>query len=211
MKLPPTIQCVVGMFGVFIGGFQVHAISFKSLLVPPIPTSRSYNTAWIDISPARIPQDLSSIRECRQSCWNERKPGQRISPRFLNADAVSEPTVTCILARETWYPWRILGTADVRVNDNTGIAHVTNVYVREEARGKGLGKRLMSGIDELVADETIRIGTMCLDVNTQNVAAISLYQRCGYSTPGIHSVVSLVGKYTGLDLQIAMKKEISKI
>lgn len=209
MRLSHTLQCVAGMIGVFIGGSQVYGFSFKTLL--PSTISTSFNTDWIDISPARIPLDLSSIRECRQSCRNERKPGQRISPRFLNADAVSEPTVICILAREKLFPWRILGTADVRVNNNTGIAHVTNVYVREEARGNGLGKRLMNGIDELVvANETIRIGAMSLDVNTQNLAAISLYRRCGYSTPGIHSAVSLVGKYTGLDLQISMKKMISQ-
>ena len=166
----------------------------------------------MEVTPARVPADLDGIRECRQSAMD---PTKKISlldseRRFLNADAVSEKKVQCIIAREKLYPWRVLGTADVRFS-NSGDAIVNNVYVRNDFRGQGLGKNLMRGVEELVRttkDLTADAGIE-LSVYTGNRAAVNLYRRCGYETRGVQSVVFTLGESADLNLMVTMKKDLS--
>jgi GNAT superfamily N-acetyltransferase len=177
--------------------------------------SLTNNVQLMEVAPARVPADLDRIRECRQSAMDRTKNGPLLDMerRFLNADAISEKEVQCIVAREKLYPWRVLGTADVRFS-NSGDAFVNNVYVREEARGQGLGKNLMRGVEELVrttkdptaADAGLELS---LSVYTCNRVAMSLYRRCGYETSGVHSVVSTLGESAGLNLMVTMKKDLS--
>jgi ribosomal protein S18 acetylase RimI-like enzyme len=181
---------------------KADAFSISSLVSP-----RVVNDALIEIRPARIPEDLKGIRECRQSVVQ--KPGQfRTSPRFLNADALTKNSaVVCILARQRLYPWRVLGTADVRVNTKKRTGFVTNVYVREEERGKGLGTRLITGVEDFLGDFD-SVDSVSLNVNVKNVAAMSLYRRCGYVIPGIDYAVAEIGKATGLSLLVSMRKDL---
>jgi len=206
-SIRPLLLALFVISTLVCGGSQVHGLSFTKLL----SSTTSKNNAWITIVPALIPDDLISIQECRNSFTTETRNSfkQRISPRFLNADALSQQNVVCILARERLYPWRVLGTADLKWNDNTGIGYVMNVYVREEARGKGVGKRIMKGVEDYASDR--RTEAVRLEVDTQNMAAVSLYRQCGYTTPGIHSITSLLGQLTGLNLRISMTKKILSV
>jgi ribosomal protein S18 acetylase RimI-like enzyme len=175
-------------------------------------SSLTNNVHLIEVTSARVPADLDGIRECRQSAMDPTKnsPLLDMERRFLNADAVSEKKVQCIIAREKLYPWRVLGTADVRFR-NSGDAFVNNVYVRNEVRGQGLGKNLMRGVEELVRttkDPTADAG-LELSVYTSNRAAVNLYRGCGYETRGVQSVVSILGESAGLNLMVTMKKHLS--
>jgi [ribosomal protein S18]-alanine N-acetyltransferase len=57
-------------------------------------------------------------------------------------------------------------------------AHITNVVVRPDDRGKGLGRRLM---DELLTQSS-KMGALCstLEVRQSNRVAQSLYEAMGY-------------------------------
>jgi GNAT superfamily N-acetyltransferase len=179
-------------------------------------SSLTNNVQLMEVTPARVPADLDGIRECRQSAMDSTKSGPLLDMerRFLNADAVAEKKVQCIVAREKLYPWRVLGSADVRFS-NSGDALVQNVYVREESRGQGLGKTLMRGVEELVRttkDPTTASDAgleLSLSVYTRNRVAMNLYRRCGYEARGVHSVVSTVGESAGLNLMVTMKKDLS--
>jgi hypothetical protein len=97
-----------------------------------------------------------------------------------------------------------LGTADIRLNTKKGTGFVTNVYVREEERGKGLGTRLMEGVEDFLVD----YGSVSLTVNLKNKAAMSLYRRRGYTIPDIDNAVAILGKITGLNPLISMRKDL---
>jgi [ribosomal protein S18]-alanine N-acetyltransferase len=58
-------------------------------------------------------------------------------------------------------------------------AHVTNVVVREDMRGQGIGKKLM--VDLL--DKAKQKGALCatLEVRSSNQAALHLYEKLGFS------------------------------
>jgi ribosomal protein S18 acetylase RimI-like enzyme len=182
--------------------YCTHGYSFMSIVSPLTDKTKS-----IKVYPARIPEDLKAIQECRQTSF---VPGQRMleSDRsFLNADSASKKAVVCLVAKESVYPWRVLGSADIRVNTQSREAAINNVFVRPEARGKGLGRRLMNEAQEY-AQATGGVNKLSLDVSTQNTAAFNLYRQLGFSAPGIHALVSALGESFGLNLQVTMTKKI---
>jgi L-amino acid N-acyltransferase YncA len=81
---------------------------------------------------------------------------------------------------------RVLGWAALsRVSDRCaygGVAEVS-VYVSSEARGRGVGRRLL---EELVrASEEAGIWTLQAGIFPENVASIALHRRCGFRTVGV--------------------------
>ncbi len=75
-----------------------------------------------------------------------------------------------------------------------GIGELKRVVVREAARGRGVGRRLINTIEAEASRE--RIHTIRLETGPQNHAALALYLRQGYRRcgpfgrylPGPHSV-----------------------
>jgi len=59
-----------------------------------------------------------------------------------------------------------------------GVAAIGNVYTRRDRRGRGLGLQVTAG----VAEELLRlgIGTIALNVEESNAAAIRVYERLGF-------------------------------
>jgi ribosomal protein S18 acetylase RimI-like enzyme len=153
--------------------YCTHAYSLMAILPPLTDTTKS-----IDVYPARIPEDLKAIQECRQTSFAPGQPMLNSDRSFLNADAASKKSAVCLIAKENVYPWRVIGSADIRLNANSGEAFINNVFVRTEARGKGLGKRLMNGAQEY-AQASGDVNKLSLDVSTKNTAAINLYRRLG--------------------------------
>jgi ribosomal protein S18 acetylase RimI-like enzyme len=156
----------------------------------------------VEITIADIPTDLPRIRECRKYAFPEQRPLMRWEQSFVNADAAEKGGPVIVVVKERVFPWRVLGTADVRIReDNT--AYITNVFVRPDQRGLGIGKKLMAGVEEIV----VNVSEVSLEVTTQNTAAVKLYRRCGYSTPGIHRLVTAFSNVVGLNLLVRMTKE----
>ncbi|WP_235860242.1 ribosomal protein S18-alanine N-acetyltransferase [Rossellomorea aquimaris] len=62
-------------------------------------------------------------------------------------------------------------------------AHITNVAVLPDYRGKGLGEALMKGIMEIAKEVGARV--MTLEVRVSNEAAKGLYRKMGFQDGGI--------------------------
>lgn len=53
---------------------------------------------------------------------------------------------------------------------------IEDIYIKEEFRGQGIGKRFFEFLDNTYPTELLR-----LEVEEENVGAISLYRKCGFS------------------------------
>lgn len=62
-------------------------------------------------------------------------------------------------------------------------AHITNIAIHPEYRGKGIGKRLVEGLIEEVLK--INIHRITLEVRRSNTAAQALYKKFGFVPCGI--------------------------
>lgn len=78
--------------------------------------------------------------------------------------------------------------------------NICNVAVIDSARRKGVATALMAAVEELAAKSGG--GTVYLEVNETNAAAIALYRKRGYEICGKRP------RYYGEDAAINMKKEI---
>jgi ribosomal protein S18 acetylase RimI-like enzyme len=184
-----------------------HAFSLSTLFSPLTDATKR-----VTLGPAKIPEDLDAIRECRKSAQFDRV-GSASSLldselSFLNADAARSRNVVCFLARESIPPFRVVGSADIKTRRKTGEVIICNVFVKPELRSKGLGRKIMQGAEAFVASRG-DAKEICLDVYVQNTAAIKLYRQLGYKTPSMHSVTSFLGSSTGLNLQVRMTKELN--
>jgi phosphinothricin acetyltransferase len=96
-----------------------------------------------------------------------------------------------LLAREGG---RVLGWAALsRVSERCaygGVAEVS-VYVAGEARGRGVGRRLL---EELVrASEEAGIWTLQAGIFPENTASLAIHQRCGFRVVGVREKLGKLG------------------
>ena len=61
-------------------------------------------------------------------------------------------------------------------------AHLMNIAVRPELRGRGFGRFMMAHLEAICLRDGIR--RIILEVGRRNVAAKNLYRKCGFSTIG---------------------------
>lgn len=165
------------------------------------------NDLQTKISPAQIPEDLDDIREFRKATRKVEGIQRDATLKYFNADSIAQKKVLCLVAREKSRPYRVLGTADIRIEQKSGNALVTNVLVREECRGKGLATQLMVATEDLARSNGYA-KQLILSVSSQNVPAVKLYRRCGFDTPGMHSLMSTISETTGMDILLNMEKKL---
>lgn len=92
---------------------------------------------------------------------------------------------------------RLLGAVGITFASRPKERHkatVFGMYVRAEARGRGFGRALLSAV--LDAART-RGGIRAVDlrVSAENLAAVRLYERCGFSTYGVEPLAIRVGDF----------------
>jgi ribosomal-protein-alanine N-acetyltransferase len=61
-------------------------------------------------------------------------------------------------------------------------AHITNIAVRKDLRGRGIGEKVTRALMQLAADTGVRY--MTLEVRRSNLAAQSLYRKLGFLNVG---------------------------
>lgn len=80
-------------------------------------------------------------------------------------------------------------------------AHVMNLAVAPEHRGRGLGTRLLLGLVEAALDAGVR--HLTLEVRVSNEAARSLYRRFGFEPAGVRP-----GYYRGEDALVMWAMDV---
>ncbi len=72
----------------------------------------------------------------------------------------------------------LLGMVTAALGDR-GIVQVHGVFVVAEARGMGIGNSLMNSLLTLLSDNP-KVKQIYLDLNTNQTAAVRLYEKCGF-------------------------------
>jgi ribosomal protein S18 acetylase RimI-like enzyme len=118
---------------------------------------------------------LSSAQESAVSQLFDNGAGSGESPDFFSPPMLDAGVFYGL--REDDQLVAVAGTHLVVPSED--LAAVGNVYTRRDRRGRGLAARVTSAVvDELLR---LRIGTIVLNVNQSNTAAIQVYERLGFA------------------------------
>lgn len=124
--------------------------------------------------PARIrratPADLDALVALEQASFDH----DRVS-RAQFRRHIASPSAAVLVAVE---PGQVLGAALLFFRRGARAARLYSIAIAHAARGQGLGARLLEAAER----EARRRGcaTMKLEVRTDNVAAMALYEKRGY-------------------------------
>jgi ribosomal protein S18 acetylase RimI-like enzyme len=161
---------------------------------------------------ASVPVDLPLIRDCRRSAYAGKSVNLPAARSFCEADQITREGYVCVIATESG---SVLGTADL--NMKTGV--VNNVYVRDEARKRGIARSMMVAVEEYygggVSDGNDGNGRgrgrrrkLALTVMSKNLPAVNLYKGLGYKAPGVYGGLDAISTFSPLNFLIEMEKEI---
>jgi len=80
-------------------------------------------------------------------------------------------------------------------------AQILDIAVAPEQRGRGLARLLMDHAVSIAREKKAEV--LALEVRASNIAAITLYERCGFVRTGIRSKY-----YEGVDDAVLMEKSL---
>jgi len=104
------------------------------------------------------------------------------STHLLDLTALDRPEVVLLVARSTGpVPGAALGCVAL-VTHSDGTAEIKRMFLTPDARGQGLGRRLLAAIE---AEARARgVSVLRLETGTRQPAAIALYRAAGYVERG---------------------------
>lgn len=114
----------------------------------------------------------------------------------LDAEEVAEGRGAFLVAFENGNP---AGCGAVRKIDAES-AELKRMYVKPEARGKGIGRAIVSALE--AESRRLGVGRMVLETGTRQAAAQALYEKMGFVR------VPLLPEYAGSPLSICMEKKL---
>lgn len=124
-------------------------------------------------------------------------PTDRISRRNLR-NLLRSPSAYCLGA---YHRGELVGSMVILFRSNSRSARVYSLAVSEQARGMGIGRRMM---DKAVREARRRgCDRMRLEVRMDNMAAIRLYERLGFVDTQV-----LPGYYEDGSHAFVMRKEL---
>ena len=136
------------------------------------------------------------------------------APYILNTTVTFEYTVPTeaeflarfrtITARFPWLVWeeegRILGYAYASAPFERaafGWCAEPSVYLRSEARGRGIGGRLYAVLEEILRQQGFQLSLAI--ITDENISSIRFHQRCGYTENTVmHSCGFKFGRWLGV-------------
>jgi putative acetyltransferase len=113
----------------------------------------------------------------------------------LDLAAFERPEVTLFVAR---LDGRAVGCGAYLLQGD-GSAEIKSMFVAPEARGRGIGRRLLEAIEAAVRG---RVGALRLETGVKQLAALRLYQAAGFRPRGPF------GPYTDDPLSVFMEKPL---
>jgi ribosomal protein S18 acetylase RimI-like enzyme len=159
----------------FPGAIVAHPTPTDNLLVRIATPSDDFQIAALRLSVFSDFTPEQQVKFCERSC-------QAISSRRLRG-------ACCLIAAHENDTETVLGSAECSYHEFFGtrlgqrrpqfsILYVTEVAVDIDARGQGIGKKLMDAVD--IYAKSRNIETIYLHVDVENKAALSLYAKSGY-------------------------------
>lgn len=127
--------------------------------------------------------------------------GQRIDPEVLRADIVRPRSVVLLAERDG----ALLACAHVAEEDRAG--YFGMFAVRPELQGGGVGKRLLTEAERLVAADW-RLPAMRMAVIDIRDSLIAFYERRGYARTGIHKPFPYGDERFGIPLRDDLRFEV---
>lgn len=128
------------------------------------------------LRPARL-DDLDALDALEQAAFS----ADRLSRRRLKHWIRAKNAVLLVAEREQ----QLLGYGLVLLHRGTRLARLYSIAVDGQARGLGLGRRLLAALEQQAAERGWLF--MRLEVARDNQPAIELYESMGYSVFGIYS------------------------
>ncbi len=96
----------------------------------------------------------------------------------VDLKALCQPDITLVVAR---LDGRAVGCGAVKILDGES-AELKRIFVHDEARGHGLGRRIVAALEEIATAKGIR--DIYLETGPLNVEAVRLYAAQGYRECG---------------------------
>lgn len=95
---------------------------------------------------------------------------------LFTPDDVTIPRAAFVVA---WLDNEPVGCGALRPMDDTSIAEVKRMYVRQSARGKGISRQILTKLEELAAE--FAYAAIQLETGIYQLQAIGLYDSSGYA------------------------------
>jgi len=126
------------------------------------------------------PADSTAARLCLEAYFREL--ADRFEGGFDHAKSISAspdelrpPAGAFLIARLAGEP---IGCGGLKIVEDQTIGEVKRMWVRSDARGLGVGRRILENLETLARRFGLR--TLRLDTNRTLKEAQALYRRCGY-------------------------------
>ncbi len=130
----------------------------------------------VELRLARM-SDLNALVDIEERSFENDRMNRRSFRRWLKA----EHGILCVAEVND----QILGYGLIWCHKGTRLARLYSIALLDEARGKGIARKLMNELEKLALQKGKYF--MRLEVAKQNAPAISLYQSCGYKVFGEYS------------------------
>lgn len=117
-------------------------------------------------------QDIRSIAALEESCFSKPWSTQALAEELGNEQAVFYVALT--------EDEEVVGYAGM--HNILGEGYITNIAVEEEARHKGIGRKLMETLNAYAEDNAMSFLT--LEVRPSNEHAVELYKSMGFVEQG---------------------------
>jgi putative acetyltransferase len=116
----------------------------------------------------------------------------------LSIDDLCIPEITFLTARRDG---ALIGIGALWARDGEDFGEVKRMYVRNEARGLGLGAKMLAAIEQLARSRGLK--SLMLETGDLNVQAMKLYVRAGFRRRGPFA------DYPDAPLSVFMEKVLS--
>lgn len=216
------------------GDFSMSTRSFFFFWLVVLANSTAMVADSFSITQARLPIDLPAISDCRRDVMSSSSStAPWVSPSFYSAAAVAAGRTRCWVALEEepqqqdshrYLDHPYIPTTSTTpvvlgcVEYNPGTRRINNLMVRPMARGRGIARHLMQMVEKEVVGNTgattttvqndkQSAGRLHLDVYTNNMPAIRLYESLGYQPNGpLNACVAWLGERIGIGFLVEYVK-----